>query len=52
MQLFFGGIGVLKTAGRFVYFDINSVSELRVLFDHLALYPLMGTKRNMFLIFL
>jgi hypothetical protein len=51
MQRFFGGIGVLKTSGKFVYFDINSVSDLKVLFAHFALYPLVGSKRNMYYIF-
>ena len=52
VQQFFGGIGVLKTSGKFVYYDINSVQQLNVLFNHLSLYPLMTFKRYMYYIFL
>lgn len=51
VQLFFGGIGVLKIVRDVVYFDINSVADLGILFKHLSLYPLLSTKRNMFYIF-
>lgn len=51
IQLFFGGIGVLKTVRNFIYFDINSASDLAVLFIHLGKYPLVSTKRYMFAIF-
>lgn len=51
VQRFFNGIGVLKTSGKFVYFDINSLKDFQILFAHLAMFPLMSTKRYMYFIF-
>jgi len=51
IQLYFGGIGVMKTVGNFIYYDINSASDLAVLFIHLNRFPLVSSKRYMFAIF-
>jgi len=51
VQHFFGGIGVLKVSGKFVYYDINSALDLPILFTHLSLYPLVSSKRYMYFIF-
>ena len=51
IKSFFGGIGVLKVTGDFAYYDINSIRDLRILFAHLDLFPLLTFKRNMYHIF-
>lgn len=45
------GRGVIKTSENFVYFDINSINDLKILIAHFEKYPLISRKRNSFYIF-